>query len=140
MKRTSIASALLISCVAAIVITTQPGWATALQVDRPAIRPSELQTTTVTFLEVHGASPGGFASVTVRTTPNANCSITYVNPRGATSKSAGLINQPSDSDGKVTWLWKIGPNSLLGRGSVTVTCNGASATAPIYIVAPPTTQ
>src|SRR5205823_2990735 len=48
----------------------------------PAAKPAPAG---VQFTSVRGGSPGGFASVTVQTAPNANCSITYITPHGTNS-------------------------------------------------------
>jgi hypothetical protein len=106
---------------------------------QPAIQPVNQTATAspgtngVTIVSVNGASPGGYASVTVQTTPGAECSIRYVTPHGTVSRAKGLGNQNADSDGKASWTWKIGSKTEPGTGSVTVTCNGESATTAIVI-------
>jgi hypothetical protein len=87
----------------------------------------------ITFVSVNGASPAGFASVTIQATPGAECSIRYITPHGTISRAAGLDNQLADSGGKASWTWKIGSKTEPGTGRVTVTCGGASATASIGI-------
>jgi len=87
----------------------------------------------VTIVSINAGSPGGYAGITVQTTPGAECSIQYITPHGTISRAAGLMNQTADSDGKVSWTWKIGSNTEPGTGSVTVTCNGEYATTPIEI-------
>jgi hypothetical protein len=87
----------------------------------------------VSFLDVQGASPGHEASVTVQATPNTDCSIVYITPSGRASRARGLDDKTSDSGGKVSWSWLIGGNTKRGTGTVTVTCDGKSATAQIDI-------
>jgi len=87
----------------------------------------------VTFTSVIGARPGGVASATVQTASGAACSIKYVTPAGTTSKAQGLYPQTAGPDGVASWSWNIGGNTRPGVGSVTATCGGASAAAPITI-------
>ena len=87
----------------------------------------------IAFVSVEGASPGGYASVTIQASSGAQCSIRYVTPHGTISRAKGLENQTADPNGKVTWTWKIGSKTEPGTGSVTVTSNGASATAQIHV-------
>jgi hypothetical protein len=87
----------------------------------------------VAFVDVNGDSPGGHASVTVQTTPMADCTICFITPDGTIDRTKGLWDKTSDPDGSVSWTWKINRKTKPGKGSVTVTCNGASATMPIHI-------
>jgi len=87
----------------------------------------------VSFVSVVGTSPGRVASVTVQTAPGASCSIVYVTPRGTVSVAQGLSPKTADASGRVSWAWLIGTRTYSGTGSVTVTCNGVSASAGIGI-------
>ncbi|WP_322794742.1 thermonuclease family protein [Thermoflexus sp.] len=87
----------------------------------------------VVFLAVRGGPPGGTAYVAVRTAPGALCEIVYITPAGNRSRAAGLVPKAADASGQVEWTWKIGTGTRPGTGRVTVTCNGASASAPIEI-------
>ena len=100
---------------------------TVMPIPTPSSNPS------VTFLSVNGAPPGGIASVNVRTSPNASCSIHYITPRGVVSPARELIPKTADANGLVSWSWRIGDNTPLGTGAVTVTCNGQSSTTYITI-------
>jgi hypothetical protein len=118
-------------CVCLIMLTV-----TALSLGSPQHLKSSTtapSTCGVTFAAVNGAGPNGYASVTVKATPNAESSIRYVTPHGSVSRAKGLEDQTTDSDGQTTWTWKIGARTESGAGSVTVTCNGDSATASIEI-------
>jgi hypothetical protein len=90
--------------------------------------PSGVQITSIT-----GAPPGGRASVAVQTTPGASCSMSYRTPSGTSSTAQGLTPRSADANGMVSWSWSIGPSTRPGTGTVTVTCNGASANSPIQI-------
>ncbi len=87
----------------------------------------------VIFVSIESAKPGGYASVTVQASPGAECSIRYVTPHGTISRAKGLENQTADSDGNVTWTWKIGSKTEPGIGSVTAACGAAYSTASIGI-------
>jgi hypothetical protein len=118
-------------CVGGVAVSTLSlGGQSATQ---PASQSTAVPSTKITFLSVNGASPGGYASVTIQTNPGADCSIRYVTPHGTISQARGLENQSADADGKVSWNWKIGSKTEPGNGGVTVTCNGQSATADITI-------
>jgi hypothetical protein len=129
-------------CIGAVSVATfsQAGQS-APQPDGPkVIRQDEPLSTTLTpvsrdikFVSVNGASPGGEASVTIQTTPGAECSIEYVTPHGTVSRARGLVSQTADADGEASWTWKIGTRTEPGTGSVTVTSGGASETTEIEI-------
>jgi hypothetical protein len=123
----------LCACIGAVAVTafSQGGQPPP----QPNIRSSTATSSAsgVTFLTVSGANPGGYTSVTVQTTPRAECSIRYFTPHGTISRAKGLVDQTSDSNGNVSWTWKIGSRTEPGAGSVTVTCNGACATTKIEI-------
>jgi len=87
----------------------------------------------VRFVAVQGTSPGRNASVTVQAAASARCSIRYITPLGTNSTAAGLVSQTADASGSASWTWLIGGNTTRGTGSVTVTCNNASASSPIQI-------
>jgi micrococcal nuclease len=119
-------------CIGAVTVTAfSPG--SQPTTNQAHVQPPAVSESTPTILSVTGGSPGGYASVEVRTNPGADCSIRYVTPHGTISRAAGLVNQTADSDGNVSWTWKIGSHTEPGTGSVTVTCNGSSATTAISI-------
>jgi|GEM_PF-469970 len=89
--------------------------------------------TTLRFISVQGAAPGGEASVTVQNSAGMSCSIAYVTPAGTTSTAQGLEAKNTDADGLASWTWRIGGGTNPGVGTVTVTCGGESASATITI-------
>ena len=99
----------------------------------PTPIPTNPPSTGVTFLLVTGGPPGANAYVKVQTAANASCSISYVTPSGSTSTAQGLGNKSADGSGIVDWTWKIGTKTNPGTGTVTVTCNGVSASTGITI-------
>lgn len=87
----------------------------------------------VEILAVRGGKPNARADTTVRTAPNAECSITYTTPDGDEGEDAGLTPKTASGNGRVSWSWKISPDTSPGTGTVTVTCDDVSVEAPIVI-------
>jgi endonuclease YncB( thermonuclease family) len=87
----------------------------------------------VRFTSVVGGRPGGRASASVQTPPQARCSIMYVTPAGTISQAQGLVAVTATAAGVASWSWVIGSNTTPGTGTVTVNCAGVSARADIVI-------
>lgn len=90
----------------------------------------------VTFIVVTGGPPGGRASVTVQTAPDATCSIQYTTPAGTKSTAQGqgaTVSRATDQDGHASWSWDIGPSTRPGTATVTATCSTGTATTSISI-------
>lgn len=64
---------------------------------------------------------GAEASATIKTYPNAICSIKVMYNKVA-STEAGLVNKTADSYGVVSWNWNIAGNVAEGSWPVNVTC------------------
>jgi hypothetical protein len=67
-------------------------------------------------------SRGAIASLTAKSSPNASCSITVYYKSGASS-AAGLSPKTADSNGMVSWSWKVGARTTPGTWRIVVTCN-----------------
>jgi hypothetical protein len=87
----------------------------------------------VELAEVQASPPSGSARVVALTSPGANCSIDFITPSGNASRALGLEPRSADSAGLAQWLWRIGPSTRRGTAQVTVTCDGARASAPLAI-------
>ena len=61
------------------------------------------------------------ATLTISTSPGANCSI-VVNYKSGPSRAKGLIPKVAGSSGRVTWTWRVGSNTIPGRWPIMVTC------------------
>lgn len=70
-------------------------------------------------------TPGEYASVTVQTAPGASGTI-EVDYESGPSKSTSLVPQTADSQGYITWEWKVGTRTTLGTWLVIITVNGKS--------------
>jgi hypothetical protein len=76
----------------------------------------------VTLISVTSpAAPFTDATLTIRTTPGANCSI-VVHYKSGPSRAKGLIPKVASSSGRVSWTWRVGSNTTPGRWPIVVTC------------------
>ncbi|HEX9897196.1 MAG TPA: thermonuclease family protein [Dehalococcoidales bacterium] len=65
-------------------------------------------------------SPGDNATLTAKTLPNAECSITVYYKSGP-STASGLYTKTADADGYVSWTWKVGSKTTPGSWRIVVT-------------------
>jgi hypothetical protein len=65
--------------------------------------------------------PGGNASMTIRTRPDAACSI-KVTYKDQQSTDTGLIPKTADEFGTVQWTWTVESSRPVGTWPVDVTC------------------
>ncbi len=65
--------------------------------------------------------PGGNASMTIRTRPEAACSI-KVTYKDQQSMDTGLIPKTADEFGTVQWTWTVENGRPIGKWPVDVTC------------------
>lgn len=72
-------------------------------------------------------SPGDRASITVRTTKGASCSISVLYESGE-SEAKGLDPKKANSSGDVALAWAVGPKSNPQTALVTVTCEAKGRT------------
>ncbi len=76
----------------------------------------------VKFLAVRSpVAAGGEALVTIQTKPNTYCVITVIYKSGP-SKARGLEPQVADTQGKITWAWKVGTRTTPGVWPIVVEC------------------
>jgi micrococcal nuclease len=82
----------------------------------------------VKFVSVRSPVPqGGMGLVTIQTTPQTLCTIT-VNYKSGPSRAAGLIPKKSDSQGRITWIWKVGTRTTPGVWPIIVGCGQGDIT------------
>jgi len=67
------------------------------------------------------AAPFSDATLTISTSPGANCSI-VVHYSSGPSRAKGLIPKMASSSGRVSWTWRVGSNTTPGRWPIIVTC------------------
>jgi len=73
--------------------------------------------------------PGATATLNAKTVPGASCTITVYSKSG-TSQAQGLETKIADSNGNVSWTWKVGTRTTPGnwRIVITATINGKTYT------------
>lgn len=71
---------------------------------------------------------GDNASITIRTRPDAVCTIRYINPQSQDVHSPELTYQTANGEGLCTWVWSIPAGSPTGIGAVIVSADGVDAT------------
>ncbi len=82
----------------------------------------------VKFVSVRSPVPhGGMGRVIVQTKPQTFCTITVTYKSGP-SRAAGLSPKTSDSQGRITWTWKVGTRTTPGVWPITVECGQGDIT------------
>jgi hypothetical protein len=77
-------------------------------------------------------SRGSTASLTIKTAPGAQCTITVLYKSGPSS-SAGLGPQTAGADAMVTWSWKVSSSTTPGTWSITVTAESGGGSNSLTI-------
>ncbi len=78
------------------------------------------------------ASRGSMASLEVKTTPGAYCTITVYYKSGP-SKASGLGPQTAGSSGTVEWSWRVGTNTTPGTWKIVVTAEAGGTTKTLQL-------
>lgn len=86
-------------------------------------------TVTENHLSVHD---GGVASVTVKTKPYASGSI-EVDYKSGPSKAKGLGAKKANSQGVISWSWKVGSNTSPGTYNVIIRLGGQTMTRHLVV-------
>jgi hypothetical protein len=85
--------------------------------------PAEAADLPITLISVTSpAVPFSDATLTISTTPGANCSI-IVHYKSGPSRAKGLVPQVAGGSGRVSWRWRVGSNSTPSRWPIVVTCD-----------------
>ncbi len=101
------------------------------QAPKPTAVPPTRRGATVT--QVPGTvSKGSYASVTVSTSPGAQCSIEVLYKSGA-STAQGLYPKQAGADGLVSWTWKVGTRTTSGTWPIYITCGSQSITTSVTV-------
>jgi micrococcal nuclease len=77
-------------------------------------------------------SDGDYASVTVETKPQARGTI-EVDYKSGKSTARGLAPQNADSEGDITWKWKIGSSTSHGNWPVIVSAAGKTIRLALHV-------
>jgi len=84
--------------------------------------PAQAAEVPITLISVTSpAAPFTDATLTISTSPGANCSI-VVHYKSGPSRAKGLVPKVASSSGRVSWTWRVGSNTTPGRWPINVTC------------------
>lgn len=75
-------------------------------------------------------APGANASITVKTTPTATCTISVTYDKTA-SKDSGLIPKTANDFGVVSWTWTVDEAAPVGKWPAKVTCQYGQKSAVV---------
>jgi micrococcal nuclease len=78
------------------------------------------------------ASDGGYASVTIRTAPNAHGTI-EVDYKSGKSAASGLGSKNADGQGNITWKWQVGKKTTHGNWPVIITADGKTLHLTLHV-------
>jgi len=73
------------------------------------------------------------ASLTIQTAAAAGCVI-QVRYRSGPSRAGGLEPKTADSNGRITWSWRVGSQTALGEWPVEVACESGSQRAQLSAI------
>jgi micrococcal nuclease len=88
----------------------------------PSQSPNPVRFSVVLASRTSPVSPGSMASITVKTAPGAVCTITVTYMSGP-SRAQGLEPKEADTDGVVSWTWRVGTQTTPGEWPITVVCS-----------------
>jgi micrococcal nuclease len=99
----------------------------------PQPQPQAPQSAGLTITQAPGTvSRGATATVAVKTTPGASCSITVIYKSGP-SEAPGLSPKQADGAGHVSWSWKVGSSTTPGTWPVIITCGGQEVQTAVTV-------
>lgn len=75
---------------------------------------------------------GAMASVAVRGSPGALCSIT-VRYKSGPSRAQGLDDKRADANGNASWRWKVGTRTTPGSWPVIISCGGETVRTEVVV-------
>lgn len=67
------------------------------------------------------AKPGTDARVQIGTAPGADCRISVIYKSGP-SRAKGLVPKKADSQGNITWVWRVGTRTTPGTWPIHIMC------------------
>jgi hypothetical protein len=88
----------------------------------------------VEIISVTSPAPrNGYATLKAKVAPNASASI-VVEYKSGPSHAQGLGSKKANSKGYVSWTWKVGGRTTLGKWPITITSNGKRITTSFEVV------
>ena len=99
----------------------------------PSLHAQQMEVRIVTLTSP--VNPGNNVTLSVQTAPQASCRITLPYKLGQ-KKGARLAPTAADSNGLVSWTWRLVPGSISGKWPITVTCTsgGRQGTLKTFLV------
>ncbi len=76
---------------------------------------------------------GHNVTLTIQTTPNSACNLTYITPQNQVSAAPGLGATTANASGQCSWTWKITPNTKPGTGKLIISAGGVTGQMNITI-------
>ena len=95
---------------------------------KPTEAPKNIEITNVSS----SVSPGEYAYISVQGEPNTDYSITVIYNSGP-STAAGLYTKTSDSNGNVSWEWKVGTRTASGTYPIIISGGGKTYTTEFTV-------
>ncbi|MGG1517468.1 hypothetical protein ABE504_18795 [Paenibacillus oryzisoli] len=101
---------------------------------KPTNLPAKEEAAAVQIVSVTSpAARNATATLKAKVAPGATTSI-VVHYKSGPSTAAGLETKEADSNGNVSWSWKVGGNTSLGSWPITVRSGNASAETSFEVV------
>lgn len=95
---------------------------------KPTEAPKNIEITNVSS----SVSPGEYAYISMQGEPNTDYSITVIYNSGP-STAAGLYTKTSDSNGNVSWEWKVGTRTASGTYPIIISGGGKTYTTEFTV-------
>lgn len=95
---------------------------------KPTVPSSKLSIVSLTS----PVSPNDYATITAKGKPNETYYIEVIYKSGP-STAQGLEPQEADSDGLISWTWKIGPRTSAGKWQIRISGNGEAVSTYITV-------
>lgn len=130
------------SSVPAAAVTSKPASsssssapaAAAPKASKPAVAPSSsaIKARLAVTQEPGAVSPGDYATVSIKGSPNTEytCTVTY---KSGPSSAEGLGSTMSDSSGNASWTWKVGTRTSSGSWPVDISGGGESVETSVTV-------
>lgn len=101
---------------------------------RPVLKPPKTASNApvglATQMVTSPVKAGDNASITIRTNPDADCSISVLY-NNIPARDSGLITKPADEFGIASWAWTVAPGTPKGTWPVQVTCKNKKYSAVV---------
>jgi hypothetical protein len=104
--------------------------ATAKPKAKPTATPTSTKLSVTVTARTASVPRNSTVSVSIKTSPEAGCSID-VEYKSGPSTASGLGDKTASSTGAITWSWRIGSNTTRGTWPIHVTCQLGSRSGSV---------